>query len=112
VAKGLAWVCDKPCYSESSVVLILMVKRNGNSSKIEIEKFNGKSFELWKLKMEVLLVDKDQCLIINSGTTPMGKSTKDWKNLDRKENIIIWLCILRFNIIECVRGSYSQGIME
>ena len=26
--------------------------------KIEIEKFNGQSFELWKLKMEDLLVDK------------------------------------------------------
>ena len=28
-----------------------------NKSRIEIEKFNGKNFELWKLKMEVLLVD-------------------------------------------------------
>jgi hypothetical protein len=28
--------------------------------KIEIDKFNWKSFELWKLKMEDLLVDKDQ----------------------------------------------------
>ena len=31
-----------------------------SSGKIEIEKFNGQSFELWKLKMEDLLVDKDQ----------------------------------------------------
>jgi hypothetical protein len=30
-----------------------------NNSKMEIEKFNGKSFELWKLKMEDLLVNKD-----------------------------------------------------
>jgi len=30
--------------------------RNG---KIEIDKFNGMSFELWKLKMEYILVDKD-----------------------------------------------------
>jgi hypothetical protein len=29
-----------------------------SGSKIEIEKFNGKSFELWKLKMEYLLVEK------------------------------------------------------
>jgi hypothetical protein len=27
--------------------------------KMEIEKFNGKSFELWKLKMEDLLVYRD-----------------------------------------------------
>jgi hypothetical protein len=26
--------------------------------KMEIEKFNGKSFELWKLNMEDLLVEK------------------------------------------------------
>jgi hypothetical protein len=26
------------------------------SSRIEIEKFNGKNFELWKLKIEYLLV--------------------------------------------------------
>jgi hypothetical protein len=29
-----------------------------SSSRIEIEKFNGKNFEVWKLKMEDLLVDK------------------------------------------------------
>jgi hypothetical protein len=31
-----------------------------SNSKMEIEKFNGKIFELWKLKMEDLLVDRDQ----------------------------------------------------
>jgi hypothetical protein len=30
-----------------------------SSSKMEIDKFNGKSFEPWKLKMEDLLVDRD-----------------------------------------------------
>jgi hypothetical protein len=30
-----------------------------SSSKMEIEKFNGKSFELWKLEMEYLLVERD-----------------------------------------------------
>ena len=29
-----------------------------SGGKIEIEKFNGQSFELWKLKMEDLVVDK------------------------------------------------------
>jgi hypothetical protein len=27
--------------------------------KVEIEKFNGNFFELWKLNMEDMLVDKD-----------------------------------------------------
>jgi hypothetical protein len=29
VVKGLAWDCDKPCYSGRSMVLIFQVKRNG-----------------------------------------------------------------------------------
>eukprot|EP00253_Pinus_taeda_P005126 PITA_05126 len=36
-----------------------------SSGKIEIEKFNGQSFELWKLKMENLLVDKDQWIALD-----------------------------------------------
>jgi hypothetical protein len=30
-----------------------------SSSKMEIDKFNGKFFEFWKLKMEYLLVERD-----------------------------------------------------
>eukprot|EP00253_Pinus_taeda_P009932 PITA_09932 len=38
-----------------------------SSGKIDIEKFNGQSFELWKLKMEDLLVDKDQWITVDPG---------------------------------------------
>eukprot|EP00253_Pinus_taeda_P002896 PITA_02896 len=38
-----------------------------SSGKIEIENFNGQSFELWKLKMEDLLVDKDQWIVVDPG---------------------------------------------
>eukprot|EP00253_Pinus_taeda_P035348 PITA_35348 len=38
-----------------------------SNGKIEIEKFNGQSFELWKLKMEDLLVDKDQWIAVDPG---------------------------------------------
>jgi hypothetical protein len=62
---SLSWVCDQPgfsgifCSGDSSVE-----RGMATSSRIEIEKFNGKNFELWKLKMEDLLVDKktmDHC---------------------------------------------------
>jgi hypothetical protein len=46
-----------------------------SSSKIEIKKFNGKSFEPWKLKMEYLLVDKDHWVDVDLGTTPTKMST-------------------------------------
>jgi hypothetical protein len=29
VVKGLAWDCDKPCYSGRYTILIFQVKRNG-----------------------------------------------------------------------------------
>jgi hypothetical protein len=41
-----------------------------NNSKIKIDKFNGKSFESWKLKMEDLLVDKDLWIVVDPCTTP------------------------------------------
>ena len=55
-----------------------------SSGKIEIEKFNGQSFVLWKLKMEDLLVDKDQWIVVDLGTKPTVVSNEEWKKLDRK----------------------------
>jgi len=43
-----------------------------SSSRIEIEKFNGKIFEIWKLDMEVLLVDKEQWVFVDPSTAPMS----------------------------------------
>jgi hypothetical protein len=36
-----------------------VLERMASSLRIEIEKFNGHNFELWKLKMEDLLVDQE-----------------------------------------------------
>jgi hypothetical protein len=68
---SLSWVCDQPgfsgrfCSGYSSVE-----RRMASSSRIEIEKFNGKNFELWKLKMEDLLVDKEKWIVLDHGTQP------------------------------------------
>jgi hypothetical protein len=61
--------------------------------KMEIEKFNGKIFELWKLNMEYLLVDRDQWIAVDPGTAPTGTSTDDWKKLDQKAKSTISLCL-------------------
>eukprot|EP00253_Pinus_taeda_P027526 PITA_27526 len=45
-----------------------------SSGKIEIKKFNGQRFELWKLKMEDLLVDKDQWTTVDLA---MAKALRD-----------------------------------
>jgi hypothetical protein len=56
-----------------------------SNSKMEIEKFNGKRFELWKLKMEDLLVDRDQWIAVDPGTAPTGTSADDWKKTIRRQ---------------------------
>jgi hypothetical protein len=43
-----------------------------SSYRIEIEKFNDKNFELWKLNMQDLFVDKEQWIIVDPGTQPTG----------------------------------------
>lgn len=55
-----------------------------SSSKMEIDKFNGETFELWKLKMEDFLVDKDQWIVVDPSIGPTRIRTNDWKNLDWK----------------------------
>eukprot|EP00253_Pinus_taeda_P026198 PITA_26198 len=64
-----------------------------SSGKIEIEKFNCYSFELWKLKMEDLLVDKGQWILVDLGTKPIGVSVEEWKKLDRMAKSTIRLCV-------------------
>jgi hypothetical protein len=88
------------------------------SSRIEIKNFNGKNFELWKLNMEDLLVDKEQWIVVDPGkqptgtpststqaigtkltstqtssTPPTGMSKEDWEKLDRRERSTIRLCL-------------------
>jgi hypothetical protein len=64
-----------------------------SNSKMEIEKFNGKSFELWKLKMEDILVDRDQWIMVDPGTAPIGTFADDCKKMDRKAKSTIRLCL-------------------
>jgi hypothetical protein len=100
---SLSWVCDKPGFSGRFCSGDSSVERGmASSSRIEIEKFNGKNFELWKLKMEDLLVDKEQWIIVDPGTQPTGTTTstqptsmskEDWEKLDRRARSTIQLCL-------------------
>jgi hypothetical protein len=115
---SLSWVCDKPGFSGSFCSGDSSIERGMvSSSRIEIEKFNGKKFELWKLKMEDLLVDKEQWIVVDPGTQPTGTpststqatgtqptstqttstpatgmSKEDWEKLDRRARSTIRLC--------------------
>lgn len=64
-----------------------------SSGKVEIEKFNGHSFELWKIKMEDLLMDKDRWIAVDLVTKPTRVSDEEWKKLDQKAKRTISLCV-------------------
>jgi hypothetical protein len=64
-----------------------------SSSIIEIEKFNGQNFELWKIKMEYLLVDREQWTMVCPGTQLTGMSMEEWEKLKRRERSMIHLCL-------------------
>jgi hypothetical protein len=64
-----------------------------SSSRIEIEKFNGHNFELWKLKMEYRLVYQEQWTTVCPGTQPTCMSMEELEKLERRERSTIWLCL-------------------
>jgi hypothetical protein len=108
-----------------------------SSYRIEIEKFNGKNFELWKLKMEDLLVDKEKWITVDLGTQPtgtpststqatstqptstqttstppIGMSKEDWEKLDRKERSTIRLCLADSMLLNVSGESTTKELWD
>jgi hypothetical protein len=73
--------------------LTIVLEIIASSSRIKIEKFNGYNFELWKLKIEDLLVDREQWETVCLGTTPTSMSREEWEKLERKARSMIQLCL-------------------
>jgi hypothetical protein len=76
---------------------------------MKINNFNGQSFESWKLKMEDLLVERDQWIAMDLGTMPTKNSIDDWKRLDRKAKRTIQLCVsdsVLLNVSEEATAKY------
>jgi hypothetical protein len=108
-----------------------------SSSRIEIEKFNGKNFELWKLKMEDLLVDKEQWIVVDPGTEPTstmststhatgtqptstqptstpptGMSKEYWEKLDTRGRSTIRLCLANSVLLNVSRESTANELWD
>jgi hypothetical protein len=82
------------------------------NSNMEIKKFNGKRFELWKLNTEDLLVDRDQWITVDPGTTPTGTSVDDWKKLDWKEKNTIRLCLSDLVLLNVSEEAIAKDLWE
>eukprot|EP00253_Pinus_taeda_P029979 PITA_29979 len=79
---------------------------------MEIKKFNGHSFELWKLNMEDLLVDKDQWVTIDPGTKLMGVSKEERKKLDQKAQNTIRLCVSDSLLLNVLGEPTTKALWE
>lgn len=60
---------------------------------MEVEKFNGTNFELWKLKMEDMLEDCDPWEAASLDVRPAAISLADWEIKDQKARGLIRLCL-------------------
>jgi hypothetical protein len=108
-----------------------------SSSRIEIEKFNGKNFELWNLNMEDLFVDKEQWITVDPCTQPtgtpstctqatrtqptstqttstptIGMSKEDWDKLDRRERITIRLFLIDSVLLNVSGESTTKELWD
>ena len=67
-----------------------------------VEKFNSQNYQLWKMKMEDYLYQKDLYLPLSGKTKkPMSMTDIKWDILDRKALGTIQLCLvasIAFNI--------------
>ena len=81
-------------------------------SKMEIKNFNGKSFELSKLKMEDLLVDRDQWIVVYPGTAPTRTSADDWKKLDQRAKSTIRLCLSNSVLLNVSEEATTKDLWE
>jgi len=60
--------------------------------------------------MEDLLVDKDQWIVVDPGTTPTGTSIDDWKKLDRKVKRTIRLCLSDSILLNVLEQATSKDL--
>ena len=77
---------------ESVYLIIYLVIEMASTWIIEIEKFNGTNFELWKLKVEDILVDHDLWVFVSSNK-PSSMKKEDQVLIDRKAKELIMLCL-------------------
>ena len=81
---------------------LVQVGEMEEEGKLKVEKFNGQNYQLWKMKMEDYLYQKDLYLLLG-GKSKQSVAMKDekWEVLDRKALGTIRLCLassVAFNI--------------
>ena len=60
-----------------------MASTSGTGSRVEIRKFHGKNFALWKEMMRDVLIIRRQVEAIRQKGKPKSMEAEEWKSLDK-----------------------------
>jgi hypothetical protein len=71
-----------------------------SSLRIEIGKFNVQNFDLWKLKIEDILVDREKWAIVCPSTILTGMPREEWEKIERRARSTIQLCLLDLVLLD------------
>jgi hypothetical protein len=82
------------------------------SLRIKIEKFHCRNFELWKLKMEYLFVDREQWTMVCPSTHLTRMSTEEWEKLERREISMIRLCLAYLVLLNVSGEDLSKKLWD
>jgi hypothetical protein len=83
-----------------------------SSLRIEIEKFNSHNFEIWKLKIENLLVDQEQWAEVYPDTISIGMPREDWEKIDRRERSMIRLCLANLVLLNVSSEDSAKKLWD
>lgn len=82
-----------------------------STSRLEMDKFNGTNFELWKLKIEDLLVDRDLQVAI-SRTKNFGMKDEERVVSKRKERSLIRPCLADLVLLDVSEGPTVASLWK
>ena len=82
------------------------------SSRFEIEKFNGKNnFEIWKVKMHDLLVQHGVAkALLGKSKQPYNITDNEWAEMDERAISVIRLCLADDVLFNIVSETIAAGL--
>ena len=80
--------------------------------RMEVEKFNGTNFELWKLKMEDMLEDRDLWEATTSTVRPATIAQADWDIKDRKAKGLIRLYLTNAVLLNVLDEKTTNSLWD
>ena len=81
--------------------------------KFMVEKFNSQNYQLWKMKIEDYLYEKDLYLLLGRKTKqPTTMKDEEWEVIDRKAPRKIWLCLASSMDFDILKEKTTEGVMS